>query len=115
MMDTIGREAMAAKHGSLKQEQSFIMSIGGRPHKNSGRGLRKGDGTWRNFVVDVKYRGKSFTLNKDVWAKACSDAAAVDTAADPALMIVLGEPGNETKLAIIALDVLDGLTDATAD
>jgi hypothetical protein len=43
--------------------------IGAKLHKNSGRNTKKGDATWENFVVDFKEVGKSFTLNKDVWAK----------------------------------------------
>ena len=50
-------------------ERSESKRIGAKQHKNSGRNNKKGDATWRNFIVDFKEVGKSFTLNKDVWAK----------------------------------------------
>jgi hypothetical protein len=55
-------------------EKSESKRIGAKQHKNSGRNNKKGDATWRNFIVDFKEVGKSFTLNKDVWAKAVTDS-----------------------------------------
>ena len=96
------------KNGSLQQEQDFVRSIGGTPHKNSGRGqLKKGDATWHQFIIDVKHTNKSFTLNTDVWAKVCTDAARVDFRKDPALIVSLND--GQTQLAVIALDVFERL------
>ena len=83
--------------------------MGARPHKNSGRGsVQKGDATWKNFTVDYKHVGKSFTINKDVWAKACTDA--IKNGGDPAIIVVLGQADEpKTRLAIIELGILEQL------
>ncbi len=53
-----------------KKEKSEAKRMGATLHKNSGRGrVKKGDGSWKNFILDWKFARKSFTLNKDVWAK----------------------------------------------
>lgn len=95
------------EYGTNKTEQAIIKAMGGKSHKNSGRGMKKGDGTWRNFVIDVKESPKSFTLNTDVWAKICTDAARVDILKDPALIVVFNN--GKTRLAVVALDVLERL------
>lgn len=82
--------------------------IGAKLHKNSGRNTRKGDATWKNFVVDFKEYSKSFSINKDVWAKACTDA--LKNNADPAIVVILGKDGEpKTRLAIIELAILEQL------
>ena len=86
-------------------ERSESKRIGAKQHKNSGRGTHKGDATWENFTVDFKEVGKSFTLNKDVWAKAVTDAIRNNN--DPAIVVVMGEGGSKTRLAIIELSLLD--------
>jgi hypothetical protein len=83
--------------------------IGAKLHKNSGRNTKKGDASWKNFVIDFKEVGKSFTLNKDVWAKATTDA--LKSNADPAIVVVLGESGHKTRLAIIEMAVLEQLVE----
>lgn len=90
-------------------EQSEARRIGAVPHKNSGRGkLKKGDATWKTFTIDYKHIGKSFSINKAVWAKACTDA--LKNNADPAIVVVLGEDGEpKTRLAIIELAILEQL------
>lgn len=85
-------------------EQSESKRIGAKQHKNSGRNTKKGDATWKNFVVDFKEVGKSFTLNKNVWAKAVTDA--LKSNADPAIVVVLGET-QKTRLAVIELSLLE--------
>ena len=85
-------------------EQSESKRIGAKQHKNSGRNTKKGDATWKNFVVDFKEVSKSFTLNKDVWAKAVTDA--LRSKADPAIVVVLGE-NPKTRLAVIELSLLE--------
>lgn len=88
-------------------ERSESKRIGAKQHKNSGRNTKKGDATWENFVVDFKEVGKSFTVNKDVWAKASTDA--IRNGKDPAIVIVLGEESPKTRLAVIELGILEQL------
>jgi hypothetical protein len=90
-------------------EKNESKRIGAKQHKNSGRGIKKGDATWKNFTVDFKENKKSFTLNQDVWAKATTDA--IKNNNDPAIVVVLGEGNRKTRLAIIELDLLDSLID----
>jgi hypothetical protein len=86
-------------------EQSESKRIGAKQHKNSGRNTHKGDATWQNFCVDFKEVGKSFTLNKDVWAKATTDA--LKNNQDPAIVVVMGSDGIKTRLAIIEFSLLE--------
>jgi hypothetical protein len=86
-------------------EKSESKRIGATQHKNSGRNTKKGDASWHNFVVDFKEVGKSFTLNKDVWAKATTDA--IKSNKDPAIVVVIGETGSKTRLAIIEMGLLE--------
>jgi hypothetical protein len=88
-------------------ERGESRRIGATQHKNSGRNTKKGDATWYNFCVDFKEVGKSFTLNKEVWAKACTDA--IKNNLDPAIIVVIGEGGSKTRLAVIELDLLEQL------
>jgi hypothetical protein len=87
-------------------EQSEGKRIGAKLHKNSGRNTKKGDASWYNFVIDFKEVGKSFTLNKDVWAKATTDA--LKSNKDPAIVVVLGQT-QKTRLAVIELSLLEQL------
>ena len=91
-------------------EKSESKRIGAKQHKNSGRNTQKGDATWKNFCVDFKEVGKSFTLNKEVWAKACTDA--IKNHADPAIVIVIGEGAQKTRLAVIEMDMLEMLVES---
>jgi len=86
-------------------ERSESKRIGAKQHKNSGRNTKKGDATWNNFTVDFKESSKSFTLNKDVWAKVVTDA--IKNNNDPALVVVLGKDNKKIRLAIIELDILE--------
>jgi hypothetical protein len=88
-------------------EQSEGKRIGAKLHKNSGRNTKKGDASWFNFVIDFKEVGKSFTLNKEVWAKAVTDA--LKSNADPAIVVVLGKTGSKTRLAVIEMTLLEQL------
>lgn len=90
-------------------ERGESRRLGAKQHKNSGRGTHKGDATFENFTVDFKEVGKSFTLNKEVWAKATTDAIRNNN--DPAIVVVLGDSGIKTRLAIIELSILQQLTD----
>jgi len=86
-------------------ERGESKRLGAKPIKNSGRGMKKGDATWENFTVDFKEYPKGFTVNKDNWAKATTDA--VRNGNDPAIVVVLGEGSSKTRLAIIELDLLE--------
>jgi outer membrane phospholipase A len=89
-------------------ERGESKRLGAKQHKNSGRGkIQKGDATWQNFCVDFKEVGKSFTLNKEVWAKACTDA--IKNHADPAIIVVIGEGNSKVRLAVVELDILEQL------
>lgn len=90
-------------------EKGESKRIGAKQHKNSGRNTKKGDATWKNFTVDFKENSKSFTLNQDVWAKATTDA--IKNGNDPAIVVVLGEDGKKTRLAIIEFELLSMLID----
>lgn len=87
-------------------EQSESKRLGAKQIKNSGRGQKKGDAIWENFIVDFKEVGKSFTLNKDVWAKAVTDA--LKSNGDPAIVVVIGKT-QKTRLAVIELSLLEQL------
>ncbi len=90
-------------------EKSESKRINAKQHKNSGRNTQKGDATWNNFVVDFKEVGKSFTINKDVWAKACTDA--IKNGKDPAIFIVSGEGHSKVRLALIEQSILEQFVD----
>lgn len=91
---------------SNKSERDILLRHGIRPHKNSGRGMVKGDGSDQEFVWDVKEAAKSFTLNDKVWSKICTDAYKVDKYKNPALLVVLG---GTSELAIIEVSALKAL------
>jgi len=88
-------------------ERAESKRLGAKQHKNSGRNTQKGDATWKNFVVDFKEASKSFTLNKDVWAKAVTDSIKAGTDKSPAIIVILGEGNSKVRLAIMELEVLE--------
>ena len=90
-------------------EKNESKRIGAKQHKNSGRGIKKGDASWNNFTIDFKENKKSFTLNQDVWAKATTDAIRNNN--DPAIVVVLGEGNKKTRLVILEFDLLESLVD----
>jgi outer membrane phospholipase A len=92
-------------------EKSEIKRMNAKAHKNSGRGNKKGDATWNDFVVDIKEASKSFTLNQKVWAKVTTDAIKSGTDKSPALIIVLGEGTQKVRLLIAELGVIEELVD----
>lgn len=94
-------------------EASESKRLKAKQHKNSGRGTHKGDATWENFTVDFKEVGKSFTLNKDVWAKATTDAIRNNN--DPAIVVVIGDSPPKTRLAVIELGLLEQLINGEND
>jgi hypothetical protein len=90
-------------------ERSESKRIGAKQHKNSGRNTHKGDATWRNFTVDFKEYPKGITVNKDIWAKAVTDA--IRNGNDPAIFLVLGEGNAKVRLAVIEVEMLEQLTE----
>ena len=58
---------------------------------------------------DFKEVGKSFTLNKEVWAKATTDA--MKNGKDPAIVVVIGEGNSKVRLAIIEMSILEDLVE----
>ena len=94
-------------------ERSESKRINAKQHKNSGRNNHKGDAPWRNFTVDFKEYPKGITVNKDIWAKAVTDA--IKNNNDPALFLILGEGNAKVRLAVIEVDMLEQLTEGYDD
>jgi len=90
-------------------ERGELKRIGARPHRNSGRGPVKADGSLDDFVVDVKEYSKSYSVSQDSWSKIVSDTMKVDRQKNPALMIVLGSEHKKVRLAIIEWEVFEQL------
>ena len=90
-------------------ERSEVKRDGAKAQKNSGRGeYQKGDAKWKMFLVDYKEASKSFTLNKPVWSKICTDTFKVSRGMHPALKIIIGED-SKVRLGIIEWTVLEEL------
>lgn len=102
---------MSKRVRGIMSERGESKRIGATQHKNSGRNMKKGDATWHNFCVDFKEVGKSFTLNKEVWAKATTDA--IKNKLDPAIIVVIGEDGQKTRLAVVELALLEQLLESS--
>jgi outer membrane phospholipase A len=100
---------LVSRSGKIVTEKSESKRIGAKQHKNSGRGTHKGDASWENFTVDFKEVGKSFTLNKEVWAKATTDA--LRNGNDPAIVIAMGEGNSKVRLAVIEMSILEQLVE----
>jgi outer membrane phospholipase A len=86
-------------------EKNESKRIGAKQHKNSGRGIKKGDATWNNFTIDFKETAKSFTINSDVWSKVVTDA--IKNNNDPAIVIVLGQGNKKIRLALLEFSLLE--------
>ena len=90
-------------------ERAEVKRDGAKAQKNSGRGAyQKGDAKWKSFVVDYKESKSSFNLNKDVWAKICTDTFKVSRDMHPALKIIIGGD-SKVRLGIIEWSVLEEL------
>lgn len=90
-------------------EKSESKIIGAKQHKNSGRNTKKGDASWKNFTVDFKEVQKSFTINKDVWAKAVTDA--IKNNNDPMILIIIGSGNSKVRLAVTEFSLIEELID----
>ena len=90
-------------------ERSEIKRDGAKAQKNSGRGkYQKGDAKWHHFLVDYKEASASFGLNKDVWAKICTDTFKVSRDMHPCLKIIIGEE-SKVRLGIVEWATLEEL------
>lgn len=88
-------------------EKSEANRDGTKLQRNSGRGqYAKGDGIRPLFLIDYKEANKSFTLNRTVWAKVCTDAYRVNPDLAPQLRIILGDK-QKTRLSIVETSMLD--------
>lgn len=90
-------------------EKNEIKRINAKGHKNSGRGNKKGDATWKSFVIDFKEAKKSFTLNEKIWAKITTDAIKAGIDKSPALIVILGDGPKKTRLVIAELSVIEDI------
>lgn len=90
-------------------ERAESKRIGAKQHKNSGRNTKKGDASWNNFVIDFKEYPNGIRIDKDMWAKAVTDA--IKNGKDPAIVVVLGEGNAKVRLAIIEFDILEQLVE----
>lgn len=85
---------------NAQTEKAELKIAGAIPQRNSGRNpWEKGDGVLNPFIVDVKEAKSSFTFNKKVWGKICSDAT--KHGMEPALLIALGENRETVRTWII--------------
>ena len=80
--------------------------------KNSGRGLKKGDAEFHEFLLDYKHNGSTFTLTKEAWVKMRKDAWNSNYK-NPCISVVLGED-SEVKVAIIDWQVFVDFIEGSA-
>lgn len=90
-------------------EKNESKRIGAKQHKNSGRNTKKGDASWENFVIDFKEYPNGIRIDKDMWAKAVTDA--IRNGKDPAIVVILGEGNQKVRLAIVEFEILEQLVD----
>ena len=91
-------------------EKTEIKRDGAKAQKNSGRGkYQKGDAILHPFLVDYKEASRSFTINKDVWAKICTDSFKVSRELYPCLKLIIGEGNDKVRLAVIEWAYLEEL------
>lgn len=91
-------------------EESEIKRDGARAQKNSGRGkYQKGDAILHPFLIDYKEASRSFNLNKDVWAKICTDSFKVSRDLYPCLKLIIGSGNDKIRLAVIEWAYLEDL------
>ena len=89
-------------------EANEVKRDGARAQKNSGRGpYQKGDAIWHGFLVDYKESAKSVSINKEMWAKICTDTFRVDRSLHPALKLIIGEGSSKIRIALVEWEVLE--------
>lgn len=92
-----------------KSEANELKRMGAKVHKNSGRGMIKGDGSLDEFVVDVKEYSKSYTISMDSWAKICTDTMKVDKSKSPMLQLVLRDGSKVIRLSVVEWSIQEDL------
>jgi hypothetical protein len=92
-----------------KSERNELNRMGAKAHKNSGRGMIKGDGSMDEFVIDVKEYNKSYTVSVDSWAKICMDTMKVDRNKSPMLQLVLRDGDKTIRLSVVEWSTLEDL------
>jgi hypothetical protein len=94
-------------------EANEIKRDSAKAQKNSGRGqYQKGDAKWHNFVVDYKETAKSVSVNKEMWAKICTDTFRVDRNMHPLLKLIIGQGSSKVRLAVVEWEILEELVEA---
>ena len=97
-------------------EKSEIKRDGAIAQKNSGRGkYQKGDAIMHPFLVDYKEASRSFNINKNVWAKICTDTFKVSRSLYPCLKLIIGDGSEKIRLAVIEWEYLQQLIDGQDD
>lgn len=81
-------------------ERAEVKRDGAKAQKQRQGRISKGDAKWKQFLVDYKEAGSTFTLNKNVWAKICTDTFKVNRNMHPSLKIIIGHQ-NKVRLGII--------------
>jgi hypothetical protein len=81
-------------------ERGELDRLNAKAHKNSGRGMVKGDGSTDRWVIDIKEYPKGYRITPDAWAKICTDAYRVDRNKSPMLVLVIGEGNKKVRLAV---------------
>jgi hypothetical protein len=93
-------------------EANEVKRDNARAQKNSGRGpYQKGDAIWQGFLVDYKESAKSVSINKEMWAKICTDTFRVDRSLHPALKLIIGEGSSKVRLAVVEWYILEELVE----
>ena len=90
-----------------RTEKEEIKKDKAKPVKNSGRGFKKGDAEFHEFLLDYKHNGASFTLTRIAWMKMRKDAWKANHKY-PCISVVLGED-SDVKVAIIEWHVFKEL------
>jgi len=95
-----------------KRENSEAKRMGAKIHPNSGRGAKKGDATWNEYILDYKHFTNSFSITQNVWAKVVTDCLKVDKRKSPAICLILD---GKTRLAIIEWSEFERLVENDHD
>lgn len=94
-------------------ERSEAKRDGAKLQKNSGRGpYQKGDAQWNDFVVDYKEYEKSISINKEIWAKVCTDTFKVSRDKFPVLKLIIGSNNDKIRLAVIEWALFEEMEEA---
>jgi hypothetical protein len=94
-----------------RDEKQEIKKDKAKAVKNSGRGFKKGDATFHEFVLDYKHNGASFTLTRKAWLKMRKDAWNSNYK-HACISVVLGED-SDVKVAIIDWQVFKDLIEGS--